>query len=135
MDKFTQSTKKTTSKLKPVFNSSKLSYVQASTNFRAPAMRSIQSGGGGDGGVDVTCYLVSPGGFRSLVGWLSAAVALNVVLGFVSLWSCYANHFLHWGALATWALLLAQGRTTRSTVNINQPGERERGLKTMGILR
>ena len=67
-------------------------------------------GGGNGGGVDVTCYLVSPSGFRSLVGWLSAAVALNVALGVASLWSCYANHFLHWGALATWALLLAQGR-------------------------
>ena len=89
-------------------------------------MRSIQSGGGGDGGVDVTCYLVSPGGFRSLVGWLSAAVALNVVLGFVSLWSCYANHFLHWGALATWALLLAQGRTTRVLDSEYKSAGRER---------
>ena len=80
-------------------------------------MRSIQS----DGGVDVTCYLVSPGGFRSLVGWLSATVALNVVLGFVSLWSCYANHFLHWGALATWALLLAQGRTTTYITCVGGP--------------
>ena len=62
------------------------------------------------GGVAVTCYLVSPGGFRALVGWLSAAVAANVVLGVASLWSCYANHFLHWGAIATWALLLTQGR-------------------------
>ena len=90
-------------------------------------MRSIQSGGGGgDGGVDVTCYLVSPGGFRSLVGWLSAAVALNVVLGFVSLWSCYANHFLHWGALATWALLLAQGRKDYSIDSEYKSAARER---------
>ena len=74
---------------------------------------SKQSGGN----VDVTCYLVSPSGFRSLVGWLSAAVALNAVLGVVSLWSCYANHFLHWGALATWALLLTQGRNTRGLFN------------------
>ena len=73
-------------------------------------VQSEYSANGSDGGVAVTCYLVSPGGFRALVGWLSAAVAANVVLGVASLWSCYANHFLHWGAIATWALLLAQGR-------------------------
>ena len=82
---------------------------------RDVATSHVQSEDRGDGesdggGVAVTCYLVSPGGFRALVGWLSAAVAANVVLGVASLWSCYANHFLHWGAIATWALLLAQGR-------------------------
>ena len=70
------------------------------------------------GGVAVTCYLVSPSGFRALVGWLSAAVAANAALGVASLWSCYANHFLHWGAIATWALLLTQGRGPQQTLVI-----------------
>ena len=38
------------------------------------------------------------------------AVTLNVFLGVVSWWRCYANHFLHWGALTTWLLLLVQGK-------------------------
>ena len=78
----------------------------------------VQSEDSGDGGVAVTCYLVSPSGFRALVGWLSAAVAANAALGVASLWSCYANHFLHWGAIATWALLLTQGRGPQQTLVI-----------------
>jgi hypothetical protein len=60
--------------------------------------------------VTKTCYLISPYQFAPLAAWLGAAVVLNVILGVVSWWRCYANHFLHWGALATWMLLLVQGR-------------------------
>ncbi len=56
-----------------------------------------------------TCYLVSPEGFVGLLAWLSAAAFLNLLLGLVTWWRCYANNFLHWGALATWVLLLVQG--------------------------
>ncbi len=64
----------------------------------------------GDLLLDRTCYLVEPDEFVGLLAWLCAAVAVNVMLGLVTLWKCYANNFLHWGALATWVLLLVQGR-------------------------
>ena len=59
--------------------------------------------------VERTCFLVEPEQFASLMAWFFTALILNVVLGLVSWWRCYANHFLHWGALATWLLLLVQG--------------------------
>jgi len=64
----------------------------------------------GDSPVDRTCYLVKPRGVTALLAWLGAAVALNLTLCAASWWRCYANHFLRWGALATWLLLLIQGR-------------------------
>ena len=30
------------------------------------------------------------------------------ISGLISWWRCYANNYLHWGALATWLLLLVQ---------------------------
>lgn len=56
-----------------------------------------------------TCFLVKPAHLMSLVAWLASAVVMNLVLGLISWWRCYANNFLHWGALATWLLLLVQG--------------------------
>ena len=57
-------------------------------------------------------FQVDPEGFVGLLAWLTTAVALNVLLGLVTWWRCYANNFLHWGALATWLLLLVQGEST-----------------------
>lgn len=59
--------------------------------------------------VDRTCYMVEPDHFNSLLAWLITASVFNVVLAMVSFWRCYANNFLHWGAMATWLLLLVQG--------------------------
>ncbi len=59
--------------------------------------------------VTKTCYLVTPYQFTSLLAWLGVAAAINLLLSVVSWWRCYANHFLHWGAIATWMLLLVQG--------------------------
>ena len=56
-----------------------------------------------------TCDLVGPEDKNVLIGGLVAAVILNIVLGLISWWRCYANNYLHWGALATWCLLLVQG--------------------------
>lgn len=66
----------------------------------------------GDSLVDQTCYLVQPEEFAGLLAWLSVAAAINIALALVSWWQCYANNFLHWGALATWVLLLLQGNYT-----------------------
>ena len=57
-----------------------------------------------------TCYLVKPEGLFTLVCLLGGAVVFNFLLGLVSWWKCYANNYLHWGALATWLLLLIQGK-------------------------
>ena len=57
-----------------------------------------------------TCYLVKSEGLTDLVFYLSGAVVLNFFLGLVSWWRCYANNYLHWGALATWFVLLVQGK-------------------------
>lgn len=46
---------------------------------------------------------------RSFSGVIIAAIVLNVILGIIPLWRCYANNYLHWGALTTWLLLLIQG--------------------------
>ena len=54
--------------------------------------------------------LVKPEDRDVLIGGIIAAVILNIVLGLISWWRCYANNYLHWGALATWCLLLVQGR-------------------------
>ena len=44
-----------------------------------------------------------------LPGVIITAIVLNVILGIIPLWRCYANNYLHWGALSTWLLLLIQG--------------------------
>ena len=46
---------------------------------------------------------------RSFSGVIISAIVLNVILGIIPLWRCYANNYLHWGALTTWLLLLIQG--------------------------
>ena len=68
-----------------------------------------------------TCYLVESEGLTNLVCYLSGAVVLNFFLGLVSWWRCYANNYLHWGALATWFVLLVQGKTCLGT--ITQPNK------------
>jgi adenylate cyclase 8 len=40
---------------------------------------------------------------------ITLGIFLNLFLGLVSWWRCYANNYLHWGALATWLLLFVQG--------------------------
>ena len=60
--------------------------------------------------VTKTCFLVGPDGFANLLIGFSAAAGLNVILGLFSCWQCYANNFLHWGAIVTWLLLLIQGK-------------------------
>ncbi len=55
------------------------------------------------------CYLEEPKDYVPLLAWLSLAMALNILLGLASWWRCYANNFLHWGAMATWLLLVVQG--------------------------
>ena len=47
--------------------------------------------------------------YESLLGVIVGAIVLNVILGIIPLWRCYANNYLHWGALSTWLLLLLQG--------------------------
>jgi len=56
-----------------------------------------------------TCDVVKPEDRYVLIAGIIAAVVLNIVLGLISWWRCYANNYLHWGALATWCLLLVQG--------------------------
>ena len=59
-----------------------------------------------------TCYML-PEDLNEdpffLTFW-SITIFFNVVLGLISWWRCYANNYLHWGALATWLLLLIQGK-------------------------
>ena len=47
-----------------------------------------------------------------LLGVIVGGIVLNVILGIIPLWRCYANNYLHWGALSTWLLLLLQGRVS-----------------------
>lgn len=56
-----------------------------------------------------TCYLVNGDQLITLICCLGSAVVINFMLGLVSWWKCYANNFLHWGALVTWFILLVQG--------------------------
>ena len=60
-----------------------------------------------------TCYMLLPEDLNQdpffLTFW-SVTIFFNVVLGLISWWRCYANNYLHWGALATWLLLLIQGK-------------------------
>ena len=60
-------------------------------------------------GTMYTCDVVQPEDRYVLIAGIIAAVVLNIVLGLISWWRCYANNYLHWGALATWCLLLVQG--------------------------
>ena len=64
-----------------------------------------------------TCYLVEPENFWALLAWLLAAVFMNIMLALISWWRCYANNFLHWGAFATWLLLLIQGKLLHNNRN------------------
>ena len=54
------------------------------------------------------CYFEELHNKWTYVGFLSFAMILNLVFGCVSWWRCYANNYLHWGALTTWFLLYAQ---------------------------
>ena len=80
-----------------------------------------------------TCDLVEADDFSALFFWMVAAAVINVVLGLVSCWTCYANNFLHWGAIATWLLLLIQGQphhvTLAHTVDSAYSGHLGTGLK------
>ena len=71
--------------------------------------------------VQRTCYLVEPAKFSSLLAWLITAAVFNIVLAMVSWWRCYANNFLHWGAMATWILLLVQGKTPKTVLMSHNP--------------
>ena len=54
------------------------------------------------------CYFEKIHNLWTYVGFLTFAMILNLVFGCVSWWRCYANHYLHWGALITWFLLFIQ---------------------------
>ncbi|XP_038208484.1 adenylyl cyclase 78C [Zerene cesonia] len=43
------------------------------------------------------------------IAWTAAFSLLNVSLGLLGTWRCFANNYLHWAAAATWILLIAQG--------------------------
>ena len=45
----------------------------------------------------------------TIVVLLILAIFVNLLLGLVSWWRCYANNYLHWGALVTWLFLATQG--------------------------
>ncbi len=50
--------------------------------------------------------LVQDENVPAFLGGIAAACLLNITLGLISWWRCYANNYLHWGALVTWCLLL-----------------------------
>lgn len=54
------------------------------------------------------CYFSELRNKWTYVVLLTFAMILNLVFGLVSWWRCYANNYLHWGALATWFLLFLQ---------------------------
>ena len=56
------------------------------------------------------CYFSELNNRWTYVGFLTFAMILNLVFGCVSWWRCYANNYLHWGALTTWFLLFFQVR-------------------------
>ena len=64
-----------------------------------------------------TCYLVKAEGLLTMLSWLGGAAIINFFLGLVSWWKCYANNYLQWGALATWLILLLQGKTNGAFIN------------------
>lgn len=43
------------------------------------------------------------------VGWTACMILANVIVCFLGWWRCFANNYLHWAALGTWALLIVQG--------------------------
>ena len=54
------------------------------------------------------CYFSELHNKWPYVVFLTFAMILNLFFGLVSWWRCYANNYLHWGALATWLLLFVQ---------------------------
>jgi len=62
----------------------------------------------GDAGLE-TCWLVDPSSFFTFLIFMFVIMFINVLLGLVSWWRCYANNYLQWGALVTWLLFLIQG--------------------------
>ena len=83
-----------------------------------------------------TCDVVQPEDRYVLIAGIIAAVVLNIVLGLISWWRCYANNYLHWGALATWCLLLVQGcvfyglRAKRDQEDLIRPTQQLYGFET-----
>ena len=58
--------------------------------------------------LDEKCYFNEIQQNMPYIVFLTFAMMLNLFLGLVSWWRCYANNYLHWGALATWLLLYIQ---------------------------
>ena len=87
-------------------------------------------------GTMYTCDVVQPEDRYVLIAGIIAAVVLNIVLGLISWWRCYANNYLHWGALATWCLLLVQGcvfyglRAKRDQEDLIRPTQQLYGFET-----
>ncbi|KAG8238917.1 hypothetical protein J437_LFUL000754, partial [Ladona fulva] len=48
---------------------------------------------------------VSPKG----IAWTACSMAANILVCGLGWWKCFANNYLHWGALFTWILFNAQG--------------------------
>ena len=54
------------------------------------------------------CYFYDLTHKWTYIVFVTFAMVLNLFLGLVSWWRCYANNYLHWGALLTWLLLFTQ---------------------------
>ncbi|XP_068219102.1 adenylyl cyclase 78C-like [Palaemon carinicauda] len=60
------------------------------------------------------------------LGWMM----VNGVLCVLSWWRCFANNYLHWGAICTWIVLNIQGCISQSLLHTisssSRPGRRRR---------
>ena len=54
------------------------------------------------------CYYCVLHDSWGIIIFLTFSMILNLLFALVSWWRCYANNYLHWGALSTWLLLLLQ---------------------------
>jgi hypothetical protein len=76
-------------------------------------IRSSNSSGserGGGGGESELLFESMGMGVRGVIAFAGISAAANVVLGTLAWWKRFANLYLHWGALLTWALLFLQGK-------------------------